>query len=405
MTHDTFCFLSYESPPLRYVNVSHCDGVNDEAVRRIAVGANTDLRRLVLKGCHNVTDRALTAVSRHCPRLQSVDVTGCQVTDSGLHTVVHSLQDLEHLRIGSLPSMQSNVRQQNTRLSPRLRLRLRLCLRQCISSFCIWFRVFSFFCACFYYYFHFYLYFCLWCSTPFRCLLSWPYPGTVPSPCFPLSLPVQISNKGMRHLAHLSALCHLEVVSCRRLSSHGFDWLPSCSTLLLLRMDGCEGVGPDVLDHVLQCRRLRLLSAVRCRRVAALTADVAEKLASAGIVTVFEEEVAAEGYGPASPMAVARASAGAGAGSASAGSGTRGAGRVRAGAGAGAAGSSSSSAAGRHTGNVAAGGVLSAAKASGTGHIGAAPASSSSSSSSSAAAAAAAAASSAAVDGSDREHG
>lgn len=72
----------------RALDVSHCVGVSDAALRALARGCGARLRRLAVRGCTAVSDYGLLALALHCAHLRQLDVRDCPLVSSSAVTAV-----------------------------------------------------------------------------------------------------------------------------------------------------------------------------------------------------------------------------------------------------------------------------------------------------------------------------
>ncbi|XP_057966984.1 EIN3-binding F-box protein 1-like [Malania oleifera] len=85
---------------LAKVNLTGCLNLTDEVVLSIARLHGGTLQLLNLDGCRKITDASLSAIAGNCPLLNDLDVSKCEITDSGVATL--SCGELLNLQILSL---------------------------------------------------------------------------------------------------------------------------------------------------------------------------------------------------------------------------------------------------------------------------------------------------------------
>ncbi len=86
-------------PALSVLDLSMCDSLNDGTLARISTYL-TLLVRLSLKKCPNITDMSLIAICNRNPNLQSLEITfNSSITDDGIDRSVARRQSLKHLDI------------------------------------------------------------------------------------------------------------------------------------------------------------------------------------------------------------------------------------------------------------------------------------------------------------------
>jgi len=66
----------------RAIDVSDCVGVGDQALRALAHGCGSKLRRLGVRGCTAVSDYGVLALALHCSQLRQLNVEYCPLVGS-----------------------------------------------------------------------------------------------------------------------------------------------------------------------------------------------------------------------------------------------------------------------------------------------------------------------------------
>lgn len=76
--------------------------VDDHVLSMSIIASGKSLRHLSLKGCTSITNNAIFAISRQCPNLESLNLSGCPISYSGLEMLTENdniVASLKHLSI------------------------------------------------------------------------------------------------------------------------------------------------------------------------------------------------------------------------------------------------------------------------------------------------------------------
>lgn len=78
--------------------------ISSQAVRSLAQVENLRLQEVVLQGCRDLSDEAVSILCQHQPRLTVLDLSGCsELTNRAVLALCSRLPDLRCLRLGKLP--------------------------------------------------------------------------------------------------------------------------------------------------------------------------------------------------------------------------------------------------------------------------------------------------------------
>ena len=91
--------LALEKWPLQYLSLNAHHNVNDELLVPLSEKCLNDLREVDL-GETNITDQSLIKLADHCPKLESLDLEGCQhVTEVGIEYLTKHAASLKYLNV------------------------------------------------------------------------------------------------------------------------------------------------------------------------------------------------------------------------------------------------------------------------------------------------------------------
>lgn len=92
--------LAIEKWPLQYLSLNSHRNVNDDFFVSLSSHCLKDLREVDL-GETNITDQSLIILADHCPKLESLDLEGCQhVTEVGIEYLTKKCQQsLKYLNV------------------------------------------------------------------------------------------------------------------------------------------------------------------------------------------------------------------------------------------------------------------------------------------------------------------
>lgn len=88
-----------EKWPLQYLSLNAHHNVNDDLLVPLSNGCLKDLREVDL-GETNITDQSLIKLADHCPKLESLDLEGCQhVTEVGIEYLTRHGASIKYLNV------------------------------------------------------------------------------------------------------------------------------------------------------------------------------------------------------------------------------------------------------------------------------------------------------------------
>ncbi|XP_048371716.1 F-box/LRR-repeat protein 2-like isoform X1 [Sphaerodactylus townsendi] len=79
-------------------------GISSQAMKSLVQVENLRLQEMVLQGCRNLSDEAVSVLCQHQPQLATLDLSGCfELTNRAILALCSRLQELRCLRLGKLP--------------------------------------------------------------------------------------------------------------------------------------------------------------------------------------------------------------------------------------------------------------------------------------------------------------
>ena len=91
---------------LSTLNLRYCKNISDDGVIEFTQHHHhRNLKVIDLRECRGITDRSLSALAESCPDLESLNVSGCSISDCGLLEVVKCCKEMKALDLRNCSSL------------------------------------------------------------------------------------------------------------------------------------------------------------------------------------------------------------------------------------------------------------------------------------------------------------
>ena len=82
-------------------------------VRDVGAGCQ-ELHSIDLSGCIQVSDEGLRALSTNCPKMEHIDLSGCEISDNGLRALIAGCLNLQHVNLAECKISDEGLRTLST---------------------------------------------------------------------------------------------------------------------------------------------------------------------------------------------------------------------------------------------------------------------------------------------------
>jgi F-box and leucine-rich repeat protein 2/20 len=93
---------------LSTLNLRYCKNISDDGVIEFAQH-HRNVKVIDLRDCPGITDRALSALAETCHDLESLNVSGCSISDSGVLEIAKCCKKIKALDLRSCSSLSDST--------------------------------------------------------------------------------------------------------------------------------------------------------------------------------------------------------------------------------------------------------------------------------------------------------